>query len=495
MPIKSMSVTPEKEFSHMPRIIPVLVSAALATLSLAAEAQQNQGAMAGMGGMGGSRLGGYTEPPPAGRVPDHPLDIVLGRPTDDSVTVSALVYDDREAYVAYGSQSGDYDRRTEPVQLAAGEPLELALTGLAGNTRYYYRLRHRGAGEESYESTGEYSFHTQRQAGDSFVFTIQSDSHLDENTDGAVYANTLTNALADRPDFHVAMGDAFMTGKYIDYRNSEAAYLAQRYYFGLLSHSAPLFFALGNHDGERGNQNPDMVLWSANVRKKYFPNPFPDGFYSGNEVEETGIGLVEDYYTWEWGNSLFVVLDPFRYELPRSEDNWWVSLGSDQYEWLRQTLAGSDATFKFVFIHHLVGGIESNRGGAEASQYFEWGGKDFDGNDRFAQERPGWEMPIHDLLVRHDVSIVFHGHDHMYIQQEREGIVYQLMPQPGHPRGSINSAESYGYLSGTAVAGSGHVRVAVAEDEVRVDYIRSALPGNALGSNREIVHTYTLDAR
>ena len=103
----------------MLRIIPVLVSAALATLSLAAEAQQARGAMGGMGGMGGSRLGGYTELPPAGKVPDHPLDVVLGRPTDDSVTVSVLVYDDREAYVAYGSQSGDYDRRTDPVQLAA----------------------------------------------------------------------------------------------------------------------------------------------------------------------------------------------------------------------------------------------------------------------------------------------------------------------------------------------------------------------------------------
>jgi 3',5'-cyclic AMP phosphodiesterase CpdA len=207
--------------------------------------------------------------------------------------------------------------------------------------------------------------------------------------------------------------------------------------------------------------------------------------------------LVADYYSWEWGNSLFVVLDPFRYERPRSEENWWVSLGAEQYEWLEQTLAESNSTFKFVFIHHLVGGVESNRGGAEASEFFEWGGKNFDERYSFDRERPGWAMPIHDLMVKNDVSIVFHGHDHMYIQQERDGIVYQLVQQPGHPRGGINSAEPYGYLSGTAVAGSGHLRVAVSTDRVEVDYVRSALAEreNAPGPNREILHSYTVDAK
>ena len=483
----------------MLRIILVVVSAALGTLSITADAQQAQGAMGGgMGmGMGGSRLGGYTEPPPAGRVPAHTLDIVLGRPTDDSITASVLAYADMEGYLAFGTHGGEYTGKTEAVALANGQPVDILVDDLAANTRYFYELRYRSTGETEFQNTDQYSFHTQRAGNSPFTFTVQSDSHMDENTDGAVYANTLSNALADSPDFHIAMGDTFMTDKYIDFKNSEAAYLAQRYYFGLLSHSAPLFFALGNHDGERRNQNPDMVLWSANTRKKYLPNPFPSDFYTGNEQEEPGIGLVADYYSWEWGSSLFVVLDPFRYEKPRSEENWWVSLGAEQYEWLEQTLAESNSTFKFVFIHHLVGGVESNRGGAEASEFFEWGGKNFDERYSFDRERPGWAMPIHDLMVKNDVSIVFHGHDHMYIQQERDGIVYQLVQQPGHPRGGINSAEPYGYLSGTAVAGSGHLRVAVSTDRVDVDYVRSALAEreNAPGPNREILHSYAVDAK
>ena len=36
-----------------------------------------------------------------------------------------------------------------------------------------------------------------------FTFTVTSDSHLDENTSGAVYLRTLANALVDRPDHHV----------------------------------------------------------------------------------------------------------------------------------------------------------------------------------------------------------------------------------------------------------------------------------------------------
>lgn len=476
------------------RIFLVAVSAVLGTLSITVVAQQVGGAMGmGAGGMGGSRLGGYTEPPPAGQVPERTLDIVLGRPTDESVTASLLAYSDKEGYLEFGLRRGVYSDTTETVALDNGQPVEILVDGLAANTRYYYRLRYRGDGEAEFRSTDEYSFHTQRAADSSFVFTVQSDSHMDENTEGAVYANTLSNALADSPDFHFAMGDTFMTGKYVDFRNSEAAYLAQRYYFGLLSHSAPLFFGLGNHDGERRNQNSDMVLWSANTRKKYLPNPYPNDFYSGNEHEEQGIGLVGDYYAWEWGNSLFVVLDPFRYEKPRSEENWWVSLGAEQYQWLEQTLAESGSKFKFVFIHHLVGGVESNRGGAEASEYFEWGGKNFDGSYGFERERPGWAMPIHELLVGNNVSIVFHGHDHMYIQQERDGIVYQLVQQPGHPRGSVNSAETYGYLSGTAVPGSGHLRVAVSRDEVRVDYVRSALPDRAVGPNREVLDSYAID--
>ncbi len=38
-----------------------------------------------------------------------------------------------------------------------------------------------------------------------------------------------------------------------------------------------------------------MPLWSNAMRKKYFPNPSPDGFYTGNATPHPQAGLLEDY--------------------------------------------------------------------------------------------------------------------------------------------------------------------------------------------------------
>ena len=105
----------------------------------------------------------------------------------------------------------------------------------------------------------------------------------------------------------------------------------------------------------------------------------------------------EDYYAWTWGDALFIVLDPFQYTMkkPYAEDlfgegetdigdQWDWTLGKDQYDWLKQTLENSNAKFKFVFAHHVTGGVPYEyvstigpgyvRRGADAAPYFEWGG-------------------------------------------------------------------------------------------------------------------------
>jgi hypothetical protein len=106
----------------------------------------------------------------------------------------------------------------------------------------------------------------------------------------------------------------------------------------------------------------------------------------------------------------------------------------------------------------------------------EWGGKNADGSEGFKQNRPGWEMPIHQLFVKTGVNIVFHGHDHLFVKEELDGIIYQEVPQPGHPSGGTRSAEEYGY-TGVILGSSGHVRVTVSEKEAKVDYVRSIVPG------------------
>ncbi len=452
----------------------------------------------GQGKGGGSKLGNYTEPPPANRVPEHPFNIVLGRPTDSSVTIRVLFHEKAEVYVEYGLESGKLDRTTSSVWMEAKEPQDFRLERLQSNHRYFYRLVSKRAGAKR-ERSDEYHFQTQRAAGSSFVFSVTSDSHLDENTSGEVYLRTLANALRDDTDFHLELGDTFMTGKYVQPEFSEPQYLAQRFYLGSLCHSASLFIALGNHDGESGSRG--STAWATHMRKRLFPNPEPDGFYTGNDQKEPNVGLPQNYFQWTWGDAQFIVLDPFRYTTARGRENnnWSWTLGSHQYQWLKRSLEEVDAKYRFVFLHHLVGGsTTNNRGGVEVASLWEWGGKGGDGVDAFSKQRPGWEMPIHDLLVKHGVSIVFHGHDHLFIKQDLDGIVYQLVPQPGHPRfGNTNSAKEYGYLNGETQSSSGYIRVRVGPESTRADYVRTYLDAQETLTRRngDVSYSYTVPSR
>ena len=107
---------------------------------------------------------------------------------------------------------------------------------------------------------------------------------------------------------------------------------------------------IGNHDGEsprgRGSDADGLAIWSNLTRKQR-----------------------------------------------NGEDNW------------KRTLETSRAKFKFIFIHHLVGGADAqNRGVAEAAPFYEWGGKNADGSAGFKTHRSGWLTPIHQLLARNKVS-------------------------------------------------------------------------------------------
>jgi hypothetical protein len=203
--------------------------------------------------------------------------------------------------------------------------------------------------------------------------------------------------------------------------------------------------------------------------------------------------MLEDYYAWTWGDALFVVLDPFWFTQKQrnGEDNWKRTLGDAQYQWLQRTLETSRAKFKFIFIHHLVGGADAqNRGGAEATPFYEWGGKNADGSAGFKANRPGWPAPIHQLLVQNKVSAVFHGHDHFYAKQDLDGIVYQLVPQPGYPGNgrAPRSAAEYGYVNGTILGSSGHLRVSVSAQQAKVDYVRTQ-------GQDGVAHSHLIDPR
>jgi hypothetical protein len=462
---------------------------------------------------------------------------LLGRPTNHSITLNVVASTAIEAYVKYGISSGTYTDSTSAVNQVANEPIEILIDELSSDTKYYYRLVYSSDGGTTWLNRDEHSFRTQRPPGSTFTFTIVTDSHFGQYggqtaDELALYTRTLQNVQLDNPDLYLDLGDTFAMdpqplGTGMTEAEADNAYLIQRPYLGQICHSIPFLFALGNHENEEGWNFDDvftppdqsLAIVGLKARKKYFPNPIPDDFYTGNEdpLSEPigGDTYREDYFAWEWGDVLFVFLDPFHYTTiwPSEGDSyggegqdgeasgtrWDWTLGIEQYLWLKSTLENSNATFKFVFSHHVTGGNNPyGRGGIITAPYYEWGGKNADDTWGFDTHRPaaeGWDMPIHQLMVANGVSVYFHGHDHMYAYEQLDGIHYLECPKPDDA-GYTWQPYSYGYIEGhypdaVQIQNSGHIRVVVSPDSVNVSYVRSYLPGD--GTNGNIAHSFTIN--
>ena len=448
---------------------------------------------------------------------------LLGRPTSHSVTINVVASAAIDAYFQYGTQPGQYSGQTSTASSPANEPLVVVLSGLQSDIRYYYRMMYRPAGTSTWIPRTEHSFRTQRAPGSTFSFTVVSDSHINiVFGNPSLYQRTLQNVAADNPDFHLDLGDTFAMDNVTTQTQANSAYLSQRAYMGLVSHSAPIFLVLGNHEEEEGwhlddtgNALTSQPTLGANARKRYYlnPNPLLDSFYTGNTDTTSPIAgdrLPEDYYAWEWGDALFVVIDPYRYTTtkpftgnmgggessdPGTGDRWAWTLGFTQYQWLKQTLENSRAAYKFVFAHHVAGGTEDySRGGANAVPYVEWGGYNEDGVTwGFDVRRPGWAMPIHQLLVQNRVTAFFHGHDHEFAHEKRDGVVYQLVPMPSDASYGYGSFQLYHETDPYTIRvlpNSGHLRVTVSPSQATVDYIRAFLSG--AGTNAQVAYTYSM---
>jgi hypothetical protein len=431
-------------------------------------------------------------------------NIIAGRPTDRSVTLSILMGQPAECIIDYGVASGRYDSSSGPIALQAGRPEGRDLLNLLPDTRYWYRLRYRPLSASTYSSTPEYSLTTQRKPGRPFTFTLEADEHLyDKKGIRSMYQVVLQNQANDRPDFMISLGDTFGDDHLpFTITSAELAqlHLDYRPFLGAVCHSIPFYFCLGNHEGQNsyylGLNPPDNLgVWGTLWRKYYYPNPFPDGFYTGNATQEShGIGLPENYYAWTWGDALFIVLDVYRHQgsLDPKPQEWDWSLGRQQYDWLKNTLATSNARYKFVFAHHIRG---QGRGGINASKLFEWGGYNADGRTYgFDTFRPGWGKPIHEMFREYGVNIFFQGHDHLFAQEVRDNVVYQAVPMAADSTYEIGMlANADAYVSNT-VPGTGHLRVSVDPACVKVDFVRAWLPKDTSANRRngEIAFSYSL---
>ncbi|MEI6520665.1 MAG: metallophosphoesterase [bacterium] len=461
-------------------------------------------------GKGGGRQPFLEQQLPTVVVANKSLSVILGRPTQNSITANILSANGLEGYIEYGTVKNSYVKQTVKISITVGVPVELLLDNLTADTQYYYRLRSRRPGTVPFDTSEECTFHTQRAVGSAFTFDIQGDSHPEraQQHDSVFYAQTLKAAAADKPDFYMAIGDDFSvdTLRTLDADSIKKVYLHQRYFLSLIGQSAPLFLVNGNHeqaamcnlDGTANN----VAVWAQVNRNSLFPQPGPDKFYTGDTQTVDNIGLLRDYYAWTWGDAQFIVIDPYWHSTmavdnplgggQKTRDLWNTTIGDTQYQWLKKILEDSKSKYKFIFAHHVLG---TGRGGIEEATICEWGGYDKNGRYLLSIKRPTWPLPIHQLMAKNGVTIFFQGHDHIFVKQTLDGVIYQTLPEPADPNYALYNADAY--FTGDKFPNTGYTRVVVAPDKVTVNYVKQYLPKDETDKQKsgDIAFSYSVTSK
>jgi len=138
---------------------------------------------------------------------------------------------------------------------------------------------------------------------------------------------------------------------------------------------------------------------------------------------------------------------------PGLPDDW--TLGDAQMEWLRTTLENATSKWRFLMIHHPVGG---NGGNDVDSAYGRGGGR---------AAHVGEQEIVHELMQQYGVQSFFYGHDHVFTDMVVDNIHYSL---PGSA-GAIwlFTTDETGYTD--YWADSGWARVDVTPDSVHVQFL------------------------
>ena len=450
------------------------------------------------------------------------INAILGRPTEASIAVSLISRSSASAFVEYGYSPTKLDLKTKVITLEKLFPQVIEINNLKANSKIYYRTKIKDNSTSTFISNEINSFSTAKRMGSEFSFVVIGDSHperIGKMFNEELYNQTLTNISKQNPDFMIMLGDDFSIDPLIErgqanQTNIEKIYAKQRNWLSKVAKSSPLFLVNGNHEQAAAylidgtDKNPAVIAGKS--RLKYFPLPVSNNFYSADAEKVDFVGKLSDYFAWTWGDALFITLDPYWHSKNpvdnvagasvdksqvggkaggKTSNLWSIGIGDTQYEWLKSTLEKSKSKYKFVFSHHVLG---TGRGGIEVSTQYEWGGQDPKSKKTFTEMRPNWELPIHDLMVKHGVNIFFQGHDHIFVHQERDGLIYQSMPNPADD--TFTMFNDAAYLSGTKAPNSGHVRVTVSQPIVKVEYFLSARSQDESEErqNLKIAHSYSI---
>ena len=351
-----------------------------------------------------------------------------------------------------------------PPTVRAPDLAEWAIGGLAPAARYEYELY-------GCSPTGGSLLHTdtvaaQRPPGQSFSFALMTDTHIGADLtftnqgDPALMSTVARDIAAAAPDFVVNLGDILDYHQYgflvppPDSSVARQAYLNYRSTLAGVSGGVAHYPVIGGWESENGCDGAEVIERSRSQRLLYLPGPGPTTYPEGGSE-------FEDYYAFTWGDALFVVLNVFTYTpgchllyfYPGLPDDW--TLGQAQLDWLRQTLAASTAKWKFLLIHHPVGG---NAGDDDNSAYGRGGGR---------AAHVGEQEMVHEMMQQYGVQVFFYGHDHVFTDMIVDNIHYTL-PGSAGAIWMFTMAET-GY--DTFWSDPGWARVDVTPDNVHVQFV------------------------
>ena len=273
-----------------------------------------------MAGLTGAAALGLPQYAPSGQVvPTLSLLPFLARPTSESILVSVRSGPvDTTARLDIKSLGpSEWSSAGAERSAQADEFVTWNVGDLAAGTAYEYRVLMAVAGEDlTPVATG--GFTTQRVGEVAFTASLTADPHTGSFPEGSgpirVLDDVVRNVQRDRPDFVIALGDnvAWATSRdypqYDDF-GARLAYTMYRRHMAPLSVSCPHFGLIGNWEGESGKVPAENAALVANVRRRFAPNPDDLTYPQGGSPNE-------DYYAFDWGPALFVVLNVQSYSEP-----------------------------------------------------------------------------------------------------------------------------------------------------------------------------------
>ena len=250
--------------------------------------------------------------------------------------------------------AGQFDYKVPTLEEAAGYTYRTYLTGLDSGTEYYYRV------EDSLGNFSSVGTFTTADTGSDFSFLLVSDTQGFTARNFEIWGN-LSEIAADMfpsYDFIIHMGDAVEDGKNL--------------------YQWQMFF----NSAESIVRSSTIIDVAGNQDKKYTLLHYTNG------SEDNRTALVSGYYSFDWGNVHFSVLNT---------GDGDKDLAKSQIKWLKKDLEAAADKTKIILIHKAP---YSN-----ANHY----------NDEEILAIREQIMPV---ATEYNVSLVLQGHDHYYFRSE-----------------------------------------------------------------------------